>query len=81
MTNNMTREEMLQYAMEHPFKKIIHPLFSEDEYLYTEGDKRFYDENGYLFESWNISDNIHNGLRIRNSETWLDGWCVKEQED
>lgn len=80
MDKNMSREEMLRYAMEHPFEKISHSSFLEDEYIYTDGGTFFYDENGYLFENRQNGDGIHNGLRIRNFGNWIDGWYVKEQE-
>lgn len=37
----MTREEMIKYAMEHPFARISHKLFNKDEWLYTDGGTFF----------------------------------------
>lgn len=76
-TNSMTREQMIEYAKENPGVKISHQLFSDDEFLYTNGFA-FYDENGRLFESWKSSDNCATGLRMRNEGSWLNGWFVKE---
>lgn len=72
----MTREEMIKYAMEHPFARISHKLFNKDEWLYTDGGTFFYDENGYLFEDWSQANLLHNGLRSRNDGSWLNGWFV-----
>lgn len=77
ISKSMTREQMIRFARENPDIKIGHPLFSEKEYLYTDG-YAFYDENGTLFESWDNSDHCAIGMRMRNDGLWLNGWFVKE---
>lgn len=71
---NLTKSEMINKAMEEPYQKYTHPLFADDEYIYTKGGNLFYNENGDVFEDWDYFSNHHNGLRIRKAPEWQTGW-------
>ncbi len=72
----MTRDQMMDFIMKNPNKKISHKLFSNDEYILSKGDGRIYDENDYLFEDFTTPR--HNGLRSRYGGLWDYDWYVKE---
>ena len=76
--NNLTIEQMIAFIKQNPNVKISHTSFTEDEYIYCAGVGRILDENDYLFEDWETP--IHNGIRFRmkESDTWKDGWFVKK---
>lgn len=75
----MTREDAINYMLEHPFAKVSHKSFAKDEYLYSQGGNKIYSEKGCLFETWDNFDKIHNGFRLRMGEEWQNGWFVKEK--
>jgi hypothetical protein len=77
----MTRTEMINFMLEHPYVHITHPLFDSSEYIYSVENGNIYDENGYLFEDWDAFtplNNRYNGIRIRKGNEWQTGWVVKE---
>jgi hypothetical protein len=73
----MTRTEMIGFIRENPYVKITHTLFSKDEYIYSKGDGRVYEEHDYLFEDF-ISERS-NGLRMRTGGLWDNGWSLYEE--
>ena len=79
----MTRNEMIDFIKHNPHVHISHPLFAEDEYIYSDADGIVYDECGYTFENWDSVTDMWsgiNGIRIRASGMWEDGWYIKETE-
>ena len=74
----MTRSEMIAYIKAHPYNKISHRLFTDDEYIYAGWDGCVYDENGNLFECWYEPFNWF-GIRERCGGQWEDGWYVKTE--
>ena len=73
----MTRSEMIAYIKQDPHVKISHIYFAQYEYIYSKNDGFIYDENGNLFETFDDTDLIHIGLRLRENGAWEDGWYVK----
>lgn len=71
----MSRDEIIKVLQTQPHVKITHVLFDADEYLYSKEDENVYDENGYLFESW--EGYAHNGMRMRQGGNWETGWSIK----
>ena len=70
----MNIDQMIQFMKENLYVKITHPLFSDNEYIFQKEDGKIYDENGNIFEDW--QSDISNGLRLRCSKNWKDGWKV-----
>lgn len=77
---NMTKTELIAELNKKADVKFTHRSFSSDEYLVNKKDGYIYDENGYLFETFDESDNFHNGLRIRTGSSWEDGWTIIEDK-
>ena len=73
----MTRTEMIGYIRENPLVKVTHILFMKDEYLYSKGDGKVYEEHGYLFEDF-VTE-MHNGLRMRSGGAWENGWTLYQE--
>ena len=73
----MTRTEMIAFIKANPYVKITHILFDSNEYIYSKKDGNVYDENGNLFETFDNTDFMHIGLRLREGDRWDDNWCVK----
>lgn len=78
LTPYMTRDQMMDFIMKNPNKKISHRLFGHDEFIISKGDGRIYDENNYLFEDFRT--HRANGLRLRVGGLWDSGWYIKEEE-
>lgn len=76
---SMSRFEMILFLHFNQDIKVSHWLFSSDEYILYKDYKGIVDENGYLFEDWySTGSGMHNGIRMRDSDNWLTGWYVKE---
>lgn len=78
----MTRNEMIDFIKHNPRVHISHPLFAEDEYIYSDADRIVYDECGYIFENWDSVTDMWsgiNGIRMRAGGMWEDGWYIKLQ--
>ena len=75
----MTRAEMIDFIKKHPYKRVRHTSFCDDEYLYCGDDENVYDESGYLFENWLFGHN--NGLQIRSGGNWENGWSLCDLAD
>lgn len=73
----MTRDEMIAYIKANPYHQISHNLFSDNEYIYSGPNGYVYDENGYLFETWDESQ--WDGIRRRIDGKWENGWYVKKE--
>lgn len=74
--DQMTKTELFIELHKRPNVKFVHRLFSSDEYLINKEDGCIYDENGYLFENFDLDDDTHNGMRIRRDSVWDDGWTI-----
>lgn len=75
----MSRTEMITFIKENPNVHISHPLFTQDEYIFSAENGNVYDENGNLFEDWYSPNNCTgwNGIRMRTGGKWEDDWYVK----
>ena len=69
-----SRDEAISILHDEPGMKITHRLFGSEEYLIGGVDGNVYDENGYLFETWDDNDLDHNGIRMRTGGDWEYGW-------
>ena len=69
----MTKAQMIDFIIIHPYMKVSLWLFDDDEYIFYNGG-RVYTEEGYVFEDW-TSDRA-NGLRVREGGYWETGWFV-----
>lgn len=77
--NNMSRAEMILFLNFNPDIKIAHWSFDADEYIVYDDCRRVVrDNNKQLFENWDLEDDVHNGIRIRDDGDWQSGWYVKE---
>ena len=77
----MTRLEMIEFIKENPHVHITHPLFADDEYIYSDEEGLVYSEDGRLFENWDSESNRWsgaNGIRLRQGGDWETGWHIKE---
>ena len=72
----MTRSEAVSILKNNHGVRITHRLFEKDEYIYSKENGMVYDELGFLFESWNPEDILHNGIRMRNTEDWQNEWSI-----
>ena len=64
-----TIQEVISFITSLPFQKFSHPSFSDDEYIYGDGQGHLCDESGYQLpqgEFWNLRMN-----------TMKDGWFMK----
>jgi hypothetical protein len=68
---------MIVYIKANPHLRFSHTYFSEYEYIYSKNDGFIYDEDGNLFETFDDTDFMHIGLRLREGGNWEDGWYVK----
>lgn len=76
-TNNMSRLELVIFLNFNPDIKISHWLFESGEYIwYDECKGVIKDKDNNIFEDWS-SENECNGIRIRDTDSWLSGWYVK----
>ena len=76
----MTRSEMIEFIKENPYVHITHPLFADDEHIYSDADGIVYDENGRIFENWDSVTDMWsgiNGIRLRHGGAWEIGWYIK----
>ena len=64
----MSLEQVIAYMRYNPYAKVKHELFADDEFLYMAVDGLIYDENDYMFESWETGG--PDGIRIRQEEYW-----------
>jgi hypothetical protein len=76
----MTKEQAINYMLHQPYHKITHRLFAHDEYIYSKGDGIIYDENGYVFEDFEVARVPRCGMRIRNEDYWWEGWSICNDE-
>lgn len=72
----MTRAEVIAYMKAHPYEKISHHLFDKSEYVYMADDGMVYDEAGNLFEDWGRLGTGRDGMRMRFSGQWEEGWSL-----
>jgi hypothetical protein len=68
---------MITFINANPYVKITHTLFDSYEYIYSKEDGNVYDENGNLFETFDDTDFMHIGLRLRKGDRWDNDWYVK----
>lgn len=76
----MTRSEMIEFIKKNPHINISHPLFTDDEFIYSDANGIVYDENGYIFENWDNSVDKwsgNNGIRMRVGDSWENNWYIK----
>ena len=72
---------MIEFIKENPYARISHPLFADDEYIYSRTDGLVYDESGLVFENWASTTDIWagiNGIRMRTGGRWENDWYIKE---
>lgn len=69
----MTKDQAIHYMLHNPHCHVWHPLFTQEEYLYSKGDGIIYDEVGNVFEDF---ESHCAGMRLRWDEVWLTGWRV-----
>lgn len=79
--NTMTRNEMIAFIKENHYIHITHPLFANDEYIYSDANGIIRDECGYVFENWDSTTNMWsgiNGIRLRTGGRWETDWYIKK---
>ena len=77
----MTRNEMISFIKENHNVHITHPLFANDEYIYSDSNGIIRDESGLVFENWDSATNDWsgiNGIRMRTGGRWENDWYIKE---
>ena len=78
----MKRDEMIKILLTKPGTKISHSLFADNEYIYSDEHGVVFDEDGNVFEDWDINSynpkvtTTHEGIRIRVGGSWERGWRV-----
>ena len=68
-----TIQDVISFITSLPFQKFRHQSFSDDEYIYGDGQGHLCDENGYQLpqgEFWNLRMN-----------TMKDGWYMVEEKN
>ena len=68
-----TIQDVISFITSLPFQKFSHPYFSENEYIYGDGEGHLCDENGCKLpqgEFWNLRMN-----------TMKDGWFMVEEKN
>ena len=72
----MSRDKVLDFIYKYPYIKFSHEYFDDDEFLYSDGKNKVYDENNYLFEDEETFDHRYSGLRIRQGSCWEENWKI-----
>jgi hypothetical protein len=66
---------ILVWMYEHPYSKVTHPLFEENEFIFFDSEENVIkDEKGRIFEDWDEHSTSYNGMMIRTTEAWKTGW-------
>lgn len=67
---------ILVWMYEHPYSKVTHSLFAENEFIFFDKeDNMIKDEAGHIFEDWDENSTSYNGIMMRaTDDVWLTGW-------